>query len=284
MKRVTAVLMILLPLAAGMAGFWLGRTTVRGSEDHSRLLRLQHENSALKETLEKLRSASSATTLNPAPGNARDSRVGPSQRAPVTGEPPYPDDSNVVRALRDSLAAANQSAAEWKERVAQVQTQLDLLKDDQKRLTAIESDLATQLASSKRLLDAQETELTRKTEQFAALEAANKKLRAETGAVGQKAAQLMQIAGELQEIYRRRESYLSTLMNRYREVTEQYRAFASVLENRRGPEGTPGTAISTAGPELARIQNSIAMAEEDLRQLNTLNAQALRIQKKLPLK
>ena len=33
--------------------------------------------------------------------------------------------------------------------------------------------------------------------------------------------------------------------------------------------------------DLARIQDSIAMAEEDLRQLNSLNAQALLIQKKM---
>jgi hypothetical protein len=77
---------------------------------------------------------------------------------------------------------------------------------------------------------------------------------------------------------------LNSLLSRYKEVTEQYRAFASILENRRGPEGTPGANISIAGPELSRIQNTLTLAEEDLRQLNALNAQALRIQKKLPIK
>ena len=36
--------------------------------------------------------------------------------------------------------------------------------------------------------------------------------------------------------------------------------------------------------EISRIQNSIALAEEDLKQINALNAQASRLEKKLPAK
>jgi hypothetical protein len=42
---------------------------------------------------------------------------------------------------------------------------------------------------------------------------------------------------------------------------------------------TDAPAVGSA--DLARIQDSIAMAEEDLRQLNNLNAQARLVQKKM---
>lgn len=74
---------------------------------------------------------------------------------------------------------------------------------------------------------------------------------------------------------------MATILGRYRDITEQYRALANLFDNRRGAEGTPGSATVNPGPELARIQSTVGMAEEDLRQLNGLNAQALQLQKRL---
>jgi DNA repair exonuclease SbcCD ATPase subunit len=274
--------MILLAAATGIAGFWLGRTTSRSSDYQTRPAQLERENTALKASIEK---------LHPSPASPDDTRApvqtpsaGSHSRVPLKREPPYSDDAEAVRTLHKSLASANQSIADWQSRAEQLEAQLDEAKEDQKRLAAVESDLAAQVAASKRLAETKEAELSRKSEQLVTLEAANKKLAGDAGNAGQKANQLLHTADELQEIYRRRESYLNTLISRYREVTEQYRAFASVLENRRGPEGASNPGTTIAGPELARIQNSIAMAEEDLRQLNNLNAQALRVQKKLSVK
>ncbi len=49
-----------------------------------------------------------------------------------------------------------------------------------------------------------------------------------------------------------------------------------MLENRTRQEGASGGVA-----ELSRIQNSIALAEEDFRQLSGLNSQALQLQRKL---
>jgi chromosome segregation ATPase len=278
MTRSTKVWMILLPLLLGFAGFWLARAIYRSTSEQARITQLETENAELKSSLEKLR----ANVPTPS-GPTDDARVAPGSpsRTPLKREPSHVDDTGAIRTLRDSLSAANQSIAEWQTRAGELQAQLDQVRDEQKRLAAIQSDLNEQIASSKRLVEAKDAELTRKTEQLAQLEAANKKLSADVTTAGQKASQVLKSADELQEIYRRRESSLNILINRYKDVTEQYRAFASVLENRRGPEGTAGSTISIAGPELSRIQNTITMAEEDLRQLNALNAQALRLQKKL---
>lgn len=270
--------MILLPLALAAATFWLGRATHPSNGERARIVQLEAENAELKSNLQNLRSQSST------PSEALDSaRVAPgtSPKHPTRREPARTEDTEAVRALRDSLWAANQSIADWQAKTTELQTQLDQAREDLKRQSAVESNLNEQLTSLKRVIEAKDTDLTGKNEQLVQLEAANRKLTADVGAAGQKASQAVKFSDELQEIYRRREAALNTLISRYKEVTEQYRAFASVLENRRGPEGTGGAGISIAGPELARIQNTITMAEEDLRQLNALNAQALRVQKKL---
>jgi DNA repair exonuclease SbcCD ATPase subunit len=268
---------MILALVVGIAGFWIGRATFQTGGDQTRIAQLEAENAALKASLEKL------GVPIPAPPQSTDTArtpARPAPRTPVHQEPARIDDTE-LRILRDSLAAARQSISEWQARVGQLETQLEQTSADQKRLAGIESDLSQQLASQKQLAEAKDSDLSRRNERLAQLEAENKKLNGDVSAAGQKASELQKSSDELQAIYRRRESALNVLINRYKEVTEQYRALASVLENRRGPEGAAGTAISIAGPELGRIQNTITLAEEDLRQLNALNAQALRLQKKI---
>jgi chromosome segregation ATPase len=282
MKHSRALSTVLLPVAAGLVGFLLAWLAFRSVDNTGRLAQLENENRELKATVETLRSGGVGPPDEPA--GARSSREGRALRAPRSNAPALPDNLEELRTLRENLAAANQSNAEWQSRATQLQTDLDQLRESQKRFAAIESGLNEQLASANRLAAARETELNQKSEQLAELQASNRQLRDDIAAAGQKAAQQVQSSAQLDEIFRRRESYLNTLVSRYREVTEQFRAFASVLENRSGPEGTPSPGISVAGPELSRIRSTIAMAEEDLRQLNALNAQAQQIQKKLSKK
>ena len=277
MKHSKLLSMVLLLLAAVAAGFWFGGTMT--AEHRERLLLLEQENGKLQAAVEELRSLNATLRDKPAVDQAPAGK--PSPATPFNKEFPYSNDIGTMSALRESLALANRTIEELRTRVSEEQAQTEQVRQDRERLTAIQADLTQQLASSKLLAEKSETELRRKDEQLTRFEKANRKLRDEAAVAGSKAAQALQTINELQEIYRRRESYVDGLMSRYREITEQYRAFASVLENRRGPEGTPGASMSIAGPELSRIQSSITMAEEDLRQLSTLDAQALRLQKKL---
>ena len=80
----------------------------------------------------------------------------------------------------------------------------------------------------------------------------------------------------MQELQRRRESHLNSILRRYRDVTDQYRALTGVLEDRRQLD-----APATAGLDLARVQNSISMVEEDMRLINRLTAQEARLQRQL---
>ncbi len=92
------------------------------------------------------------------------------------------------------------------------------------------------------------------------------------------AAETQQTVADLENIFRRREMYLNNILRRYREITEQYRALSGVQDGR----DRAATPLSSA--EISRIQNSLALAEDDLKQLTALSAQAQRLQKKLPVR
>jgi hypothetical protein len=86
---------------------------------------------------------------------------------------------------------------------------------------------------------------------------------------------MQQNVSDLDGLFRRREMYLNNILRRYREITEQYRALSGVNASRDHGAATVGSA------EISRIQNSIALAEEDLKQISALSAQVSRLEKKL---
>jgi hypothetical protein len=65
-------------------------------------------------------------------------------------------------------------------------------------------------------------------------------------------------------------------MRRYRDITSQFRAMSGMLDSSREPKSSP---LSDAA--LTRIQNDVSLADDDLRQLTELNAQARQLEKKL---
>jgi uncharacterized membrane protein YccC len=138
--------------------------------------------------------------------------------------------------------------------------------EENKRLGASEADLKERIASSGRVLAAIKDELKGKDQRLEQLESANLKLREENRGNGEKLSQITRMLRDLEELNRRRENYLTSMLRRYKDVTEQYRALSARLDN---------------PPDMSRIQDSIALAEEDMRQLASLNAQASRLQQRI---
>ncbi len=269
------IVTILLPIALA-GGYWLGRGTMGSATYPGRIGELESENRQLRTDLEGL-SAENAR-LRDDLNKVKEARGEARSGSPAKRETLYLENTETIRALQRAVASANQSAAEWEAHASELQSQLGKLTEENKRLATGNSDLRGELASFQQSMERMRADLQSRDERMAQLEAANRKLRDDNSEVDHKVKQLSRASSELQEIHRRREVYLSSLLSRYREVTDQYRAFLNIMENRRGPEGT--TAVSgSAGPELARIRNGIALAEEDFRQLNTLNIQAARIHK-----
>ncbi|MGA3076675.1 MAG: hypothetical protein ABSG56_23685 [Bryobacteraceae bacterium] len=236
-----------------------------------RLAQLSAETERLRGRVAELARAASAPAGVPAPAPAAETQNGPRAPNPAIN----PEDAIAIQRLKLSLADANSSIARLESRADEAEAQIQNLRLDNKRLAGSEADLQENLAAANQAVDTLQKELKSSRDRATQVEIAYQKLRDQSGADTQKIAQLQQLSTELQGIHQRREVYLNSILRRYKQITEQYRSMSGVLQAQRTDAPAAGSA------DLARIQDSIAMAEEDLRQLNNLNAQALLIQKKM---
>jgi chromosome segregation ATPase len=139
-----------------------------------------------------------------------------------------------------------------------------------------EADLQSQIDTLKQDLESAQAELQASRQRLAALEADNAKLKTDGSAGTARAAELARVLADLQDLDSRRDAHLTSIMRRYRDVTSQFRAMSGVLGSSRGSNSSPFNDAA-----LSRIQNAISAADDDLRQLSELNAQARQLEKKL---
>jgi DNA repair exonuclease SbcCD ATPase subunit len=172
------------------------------------------------------------------------------------------------------LSAATASLSELQNRISELESSIDRLNADNKRLSASEANLKEDLDNTQRLVAALESEVKAKNERLSQLDSTLRKARDEMAALAQKSTQSTPLLTELADINRRRENTLTAIQRRYREVTDQLRALAVRLDTQRD---NPAPAVG----DISRIQTAVQSAEDDMRQLNTLNARAQRISQQL---
>ena len=117
-----------------------------------------------------------------------------------------------------------------------------------------------------------DTELRAKNARMTRLEITNRELQQARSQLEKDKAQARQLLQQLEETERRRDVYLTSILRRYKDITDQYRALASRCDR------APTETAAAPGNEISRIQDAISLTEEDLRQLNSINSrvQALR--------
>ena len=263
--------LVLVLAAAAAAAVWQAHAY---RQQAARLAQVSAENERLRARVAELARGSPAPAGAPATEPVQESRTGTATPKPAIN----PEDAIAMQKLKLSLADANALVARLEARADDAEAQLHSLRLDNKRLSGSEADLQENLAAANQSVDALQKELKSSRDRATQVEIAYQKLRDQSSGDGQKIAQLQQLASELQGIHQRREVYLNSILRRYKQITEQYRSISGVLQAQRTDAPAAGSA------DLARIQDSIAMAEEDLRQLNSLNAQALLVQKKMAAK
>lgn len=262
------LLVTTLAIAAAATAVWQVRANRKQAD---RLAVLTKQAERLRRQVDDLTRTAAAPAGAPAPAPAVES-----PNTPRTAKPGInPEDVIAMQRLKLSLADANASITRLENRADEAEAQLQDLRIENKRLTGSEADLKENLAAANQTVDALQKELKSNHDRVTQVEIAYQKLRDQSGGDAQKIAQLQQLSAELQDIHQRQEVYLNGILRRYRQITEQYRSMSGVLQAQRTDAPAAGSA------DLARIQDSIAMAEEDLRQLNNLNAQARLIQKKM---
>lgn len=265
-----------LALILSVSGIGGGIVIVRQS---ARLAEYERRHEADVRAIGQLRAAAQQSQTHVEPPAAPSPEVRPAAPA---GRPGAPDDGEIAR--RDAaLEQVNREVSDARTLIANLQEQIQTAAREKQQALASaddlqnrERDLRDQLDSLKQQLDSARAESEAARERAAALEADNAKLAKDAGAGSTREAALRRDLTALQDLRRRRDGYLSSILRRYREVTDQLRALTGTLNSSHGAEAAPIDGIA-----LTRIQNAITQAEEDMRRLNELNTQARQIETRL---
>jgi len=270
---VTLSVLLGLSLAAGA---WLLRTRLQARAE------FEQETGKLRSELARERERTAALLLenDALRGQVAEKGIAPALPPAVK---PGVDEARRLAAVRELAGAQNRLAelqtalAEARNRVAELEASLERAAAENKRLAAAEAALNEDLENTRRVVQAMETELKAKNERLAQLESALRKTREELAALNRRVSSLGQVVQDLGEINRRRENTVVSLQRRYRDITDQLRALAVRLDTQRDNP-------AAAAGDLSRIQTAVLAAEEDLRQLNVLNAQSQQLMQKLVLR
>lgn len=199
----------------------------------------------------------------------------------ATPQPKATDDSAVRRELvkllaekDEKLSAVSRELEQWRAQAEEFEQKVRTLTEETQKLTASERDARDQLDTARRLTEALQTEMKSKNARSMQVEIANQQLRQREEETRQRIAKLLKLAEESDDLYRRREMFLSNILRRYREVTDLYRMLNQQFAN-------PRDGAAPANNDLSRVQNAIYQAEDDMRQLQGLNSQAARLQKEM---
>lgn len=182
-----------------------------------------------------------------------------------------PDESRRLEAVRElsqaqsRLAAATASLTDLQNRVHELESTVDRLNNENKRLAASETSLKDDLDSTRRVVQAMDAELKAKAERLAQVDQQLRRARDEQSASSKKLTDSTASLADLADINRRRENTVTSLVRRFQSLSDQLRALA----------------LRSDSSEASRIQSTVQAAEDDLRQLSSLNGQAQRAAQKL---
>ncbi len=171
-----------------------------------------------------------------------------------------------IEELRERVAALNHEIGAARDEAEKAAAKAETESGEREKLLAQLVDLKEDLQVARRISTAFEAELRVKSDRLVKAEAAQalatERLTRAEGAASRTGA----AAREIEDLNRRREALVANLQRRYREVTDIYRGFSLNLQNREQ------SAPAIQAGDISRIQNSIQQAEDDMRQLQGLNA------------
>ncbi len=164
-------------------------------------------------------------------------------------------------------------------RLQQLEASLEQLQSDNPRLQTAANEAREEADNLRRVNETVEAELKSKTARADAADEQLRRAQAESGESRQRLNQAAATLHELDELARRRDNYLNNLQRRYRDANEQLRSLSARLDHYRDSSSVPNVSS-----DLPRLQSVVQAAEEDLRQVQNLNAQALRLSQRLQTK
>lgn len=231
---------------------------------NARALAVESDNIALRQKLE------AEGIEAPAPSGEKASSLRASDAARA----------ETVRALAelqkrfDSLQSQLQSVQTAK---SELESSLESARAERKRLSNAEAELKEGLAAARRVVEVMESELKTKNDRVSSLESDLRRLRDSNAADSRRSSQVGAILNSFEDLNRRRENTLTSLQRRFRDLTDAYRALALRLDTQRDSQ----TPLQITSAEVSRINSAVQSAEDELRQLSTLNAESQRLTQRL---
>ena len=203
---------------------------------------------------------------------------------PATEEVPGGDNRAGIAKREAVIVRLDRELAEDRANITDLQTQLSAAKDQNTkaaadaadRLQKLQADSQTQLDDLQQKLKAAQTESDIAHQRLAVLEADNAQMKTDFTASSERAAEVSRIVASLQDIDRRRDVYLTSILRRYRDISSDFRAMGAVIDTSRDS----GSDVCN-GAALSRIQSAVSSAEDDLRQVGELDARSQKLEKQL---
>jgi chromosome segregation ATPase len=182
-----------------------------------------------------------------------------------------------LRDRTERLATAEAGWHEARSRIGELETKVAALTEQFSQAQASEKGLRQELDASTRQIATLQADLKARTATAADadLAAQTRSLKLSVETAQKAAARTAELANELEDISRRRETYLNQVLSRYREATDLFRAMSLRLDN---PRDAGGVMLNN---DLSRIQQAVQNAEEDIRQLRALNQGSTRVLKEI---
>ena len=269
MRRVALIVSVAVAIAACIL-WWRAASENRAAE--ARIAVLEAERAALR-------------SAHPAAGGVtepppEEKRTSPAPAAPNTIRVPAPVDAagylKAIDELRAQIAQLHKDLSAAREEAARSAAQATVLQGEQAKLQAALAESRDDLLAARRATEALQAENKVKSDRIARAETEEKLARERLAKAEAVSAQASSGSREIEDLNRRRETYLNNLLRRFREVSDLYRNFALNAQTREG-----AGPVLNAG-DLSRIQSTIQSAEDDLRQLQALNARAAQIGRTKP--
>lgn len=241
----------------------------------SRELRIaRQQRDTAQKTLQEVRQAlsqselRSASVLNEAPKLATGDKAVLAQREATIAQ------------LSSQLAAAEDSAKQLQEKLSNSEDESEKGQASaSQRYQQLQKEMQGRLDKLRNELDSAKFDLQNARQRIAELQKTNEQLSAASSEGSIKSAEREHILSSLQDVDRRRETYLTSIADRYRNLTSQFRTMSGMLDSNRGQNSS-----AFSGPALDMIQNAIALADNDLQHLSDLNAKAYQLEKQLSKK
>jgi len=261
-------------VALVLIAVWVFRQQSASKEQSAAMARLEAANRSLQERTAQLERESSSLREQLIASGVEPVKPAAQPRPAAVDESSHLETVRMLADVQSKLNAANTAITDLRNRQQELEATIDRLTAENKRAGAESADLRDSLTATKSLVQALEGEMKTKSDRIAQMETAARKLREESQGSSQRVADFAKAAKDLIDVNRRRENYFNSLQRRYRDLTDQYRALAVRMETERD------NPVAFA-PDVSRIQSTIQLAEDDLRQIASLNTQAQRVTDKL---